>query len=257
MADDYTANTSTTGTVAVGGTATGNIETVGDNDWFKVQLTAGVTYQFDLRGTVGADDILQDPALWGILDSNGNFIKGTTGDDDGATLLAARVTFTPTASGTYYIDAGGTPKDQIRQNFPDFATGAYTLSVGVVDDYVADTGTTGRVAVGSPATGNIGPGDDRDWFKVELVAGKTYRFDLEGLPTGKGTLADPYLNGIYDSNGGFIGSTLQPGNYDGGTGNNARITFTPSETATYYISAGSDGSATNIGTYTVSVEEVL
>ena len=32
-ADDYAANTGTTGSVAVGGSRTGNIETSGDRDW--------------------------------------------------------------------------------------------------------------------------------------------------------------------------------------------------------------------------------
>ena len=41
--------------------------------------------------------------------------------------------------------------------------------------------------VGGSATGNIDSPGDRDWFAVELEAGKTYRFDLKGWSTGGGT----------------------------------------------------------------------
>ena len=59
-------------------------------------------------------------------------------------------------------------------------------------DSVSDTiSTTGRVTVGNPMTGEIETPNDRDAYAVELVAGRTYRIDLEGAVTGKGTLADP------------------------------------------------------------------
>ena len=49
MSDDCRQDTSTTGYVAVGGTATGEIETSGDRDWFAVDLLAGHTCVIDLR----------------------------------------------------------------------------------------------------------------------------------------------------------------------------------------------------------------
>ena len=50
MADDYSTKTQTAGAVSVGGTATGEIETRGDRDWFAVELVAGRTYVIDMRG---------------------------------------------------------------------------------------------------------------------------------------------------------------------------------------------------------------
>ena len=41
MPDDYSSTTQTTGAVAVGGSATGEIETRSDRDWFAVTLEAG------------------------------------------------------------------------------------------------------------------------------------------------------------------------------------------------------------------------
>ena len=68
MADDLSATTSTTGAVAVGGTASGNIETVGDQDWFAVALVEG-RCTIELRGSPTADGTLSDPLLHGIHDA--------------------------------------------------------------------------------------------------------------------------------------------------------------------------------------------
>ena len=80
---DFSADTSTTGSVAVGGTATGELESSGDRDWFAVDLVAGHTYVIDLRGSPTSDGTLSDPYLRGIHDADGNLISGTTNDDDG------------------------------------------------------------------------------------------------------------------------------------------------------------------------------
>ena len=49
------------------------------------------------------------------------------------------------------------------------------------DDYSADRFTTGTVA--GSATGTIETAYDQDWFAVELMAGRTCQFDLEGTYT--------------------------------------------------------------------------
>ena len=91
--------------VAVGGTAVGNIETGGDQDWFAVELVAGRTYTIDLRGNGTGDGTLGDPYLHGIHDGEGNLISGTTSDNEGAGDNS-RVIFTAADTGTYYIAAG-------------------------------------------------------------------------------------------------------------------------------------------------------
>ena len=48
--DEFAAGTGTSGTVEVGGSATGEIEFRGDRDWFEVTLQAGKVYRFDLKG---------------------------------------------------------------------------------------------------------------------------------------------------------------------------------------------------------------
>ena len=75
------------------------------------------------------------------------------------------------------------------------------------DDFADDTTTTGTLAFDAPATGHIEEDGDRDWFAVELEAGKTYRFNLEARDAGKGTMSNPTLWGIYDADGTFIPGT--------------------------------------------------
>ena len=114
-------------------------------------------------------------------------------------------------------------------------TGTYTLSVSVkedvpnVDDHSATRQTTGAVDVDGLVTGEIETGNDRDWFAVELDAGTRYQIDLKGSRTGHGTLDDPYLRGVYNSNGNLITGTT---NDDGGRGYNSRLTFTPTADGT-------------------------
>ena len=242
--DDYTEWTGTTGAVAVGGSATGEIETLGDQDWFAVTLVADKTYQIDLKGSP-TGNALGDPYLYGIHDVNGVLIVGTT-DDDGGEGFDSRVEFTPVDAGTYYVAAGGLNGDEV---------GTYTLSVAEIpDDFSATTRTTGAVAVGGSATGEIDYPNDRDWFAVELDADRTYRIELKGNYTGDGSLGDPYLAGVHDADGGLItGTTNDDVN---NTNTNSRVSFTPVDAGTYYVAAG--GLAEDeLGTYTLTVAEVI
>ena len=242
--DDYAAGTWTTGTVAVDSSARGEIETIGDQDWFAVTLDAGKTYRVDLEGSRAGHGTLGEPRLYGVHDAHGRLIPGTTYTNGGDGVRESRVFVTVAEAGTYYVAAGGHPHYGNR-------TGTYRLSVTeVADDHPATAETTGTVAVGSPVTGEIQYTGDRDWFAVTLVEGTTYRIDLKGSPSGDGTLRDPYLRGLHDANGVLLPGTT---NDDGGQGDNSQLSFTAAETGTYYIAAGA-GSGT--GTYTLSVTAV-
>ena len=85
---------------------------------------------------------------------------------------------------------------------------------------------------------------------MDLEGGRAYRVDLEGAPTGQGTLTDPYLRGIYFNRALLPGTTDD----DGGEGLNSRVDLLAPETGTYYISAGAYSFRT--GSYRLSVREV-
>ena len=55
----------TTGTVEVGGSVTGEIDVAHDADWFRVELKAGTTYRIRMRGAESDGGTLADPYLRG------------------------------------------------------------------------------------------------------------------------------------------------------------------------------------------------
>ncbi len=228
--DDYAASSSTTGSVSIGGSATGTIETSGDNDWFRVSLSAGQVYEFQLNATSSGG--LGDPYL-NLYGSSGILL---TSNDDGGIGLNSLITYTATTSGNYYLGARAFSS----------GTGSYvvsaTSSATTSDDYAASASTTGHVSVGEPATGRIEASGDEDWFAISLTAGKTYSFRLDAASSGG--LSDPYLN-LYNGSGSLLSS-----NDDGGGNGNSLITFAASSSGTYYLGARSYGTGT--GNYSVS-----
>src|SRR5262245_55229145 len=115
----------------------------------------------------------------------------------------------------------------------DTVTGtANTAGLGG-DDYGASSATTGVVNVGGSITGNIETTQDADWFGVTVTAGHIYQFDLQGSDSGQGTLTDPFLQ--LRDNASFLISS----DFDTGTGRDARITFAPTVSGTYYLAAAS------------------
>ena len=246
--EDLPEGITTTGRVEVGGSATGEIAPALDVDWFAVELKKGKRYQFDVEGADTGRGNLADPHLWGLQDAGGQAVSGAR-SNDGGVGKNGRVINTPDAEGTYYIAVAGAAS----------TTGTYTLSVIVLGangvseadtDFPRDTTTTGRVEVGASATGNIDPGEDLDGFRVDLEAGKRYRFDLEGADTGRGSQADPILALYGDS---FNVSHYIDEDDDGGEGLNSRLTYTATASGAYHLEvAGLDP-----GTYTLSVREIL
>ena len=129
----------------------------------------------------------------------------------------------------------GTPKQSVSEGDTDLPN---------------DNSTPGRVAVGGSATGAIGTAGDQDRFAVELEAGRTYRFDLTGSPGGGGTLPDTFFRAIYNSEGQYQADSY---NDDFEGSRDSRVTFTPTESGTYY--ARVSGDRDEVGSYTLSVTE--
>ena len=68
--------------IAVGGSATGDIEQSRETDWFEIDLVGGTSYQIDIKGanfaqTETSYGTLWDPYLQGIYKPNGTKIPGT------------------------------------------------------------------------------------------------------------------------------------------------------------------------------------
>ena len=123
-------------------------------------------------------------------------------------------------------------------------------------DFPSIETTPGRVRVGGHVTGNIHSGGNPDRFGVDLVAGRTYRIDMEGSSTGRGTLELPRLAEVrFYSSGGTFQAVSDSALSGTGKFKNAQVTFTAEETATHFINVLGQGGTT--GTYRLTVQEIL
>lgn len=165
--DDGYAGISATGHVAVGGIATGTVDTPGDRDWFAVDLVAWQPYRSRLSGSS-----LPNPNLF-LRDATGAMLSY----NDDASGHDAEIVFTPTAGGTFWLDAGGRA-----------GTGRYALDVTATpapagpepgDDAGIDPDTANALSVGGNAQGIVHVPGDRDRFAIDVAAGRTYRFSVD------------------------------------------------------------------------------
>ncbi len=224
-ADSSTAHQlETTGTV-VGNIDAGDLAGGADEDWYWVHLTAGRNYRFDLNGpNVDGVLTLYSPAVVGVATKD----YGSTGDPELLFYLAP-------ASGDYYMSvsayAGGT-------------TGRFTLSSLSSQDFVPANINTGyTLNVPGQLTGfldaDMAGGPDEDWYRVSLVAGLRYRFDL----TSSGALDGVLI--LRDATGSFL-----DGMDNGGLGIPEVMYVTPQTSGTYYVAVSAyDGRTT--GSFTL------
>ena len=251
--DDYASNIRTTGTVSVGSSQTGALESMSDRDWIRVILVGGTPYVIHYEGAETGRGTLVDPYLHGVYDSNGDHVPGTRNDNGGRGLNSG-IVFTPDTSGTYFLGLGTTSPS---------LTGTYRVAVGEFDDAVGDVDvgivdcrgvTATTVTVGGSAAGNIRRPSQVDWFAVALVAGTTYRIDIQGSWTGNGTLRDTRIAAICNPSGDLIDGMA---NDNSGRDLEASRTFDAATTGTYHIGATvGEYSLLSTGTYKVYVTPV-
>lgn len=234
VTDDYAATTATTGAITVGATVTGNIATAADVDWLRVALTAGTLYQFDGRGSAAFNGTLADPTMQ-LLNSSGTVLRTDNDSGDGSD---ARILYTPTASGAYYVAMRSTSAT---------ATGTYTVGVTAnPDDFAATTATTGVASVGSTTSGIVERAGDRDWFRATLTAGTTYSIEVRATSPGSGIRWTESSVILHSSSGATLSSDTRSG-----LAAAARLTYTPTNTGAFYIDALAF--STGVGAYTVTV----
>ena len=221
--DDYTNNPTRPGALAVGGSATGTLETLGDHDWFAISLIANDTYVVNVTGL--SDFASLDIGTAAELATNE--ASSLPNESAYATAATTGVTFTPTTTGTYYVDvsdAGSVGK-------------SYTLiAAAVPDDYTNNPTRPGALAVGGSATGTLETLGDHDWFAISLIANDTYVVNVTGLSDFAsldiGTAAELATNEA---------SSL-PNESAYATAATTGVTFTPTTTGTYYVDVSDAGS---------------
>ncbi|MDB5694282.1 MAG: hypothetical protein JWO81_3345, partial [Alphaproteobacteria bacterium] len=129
--DDIPDTMSTTHSVTVDGAhVVSTINTIGDQDFFTVELQAGHAYDIaEYLVTGGPSGVPLSDAFIEIYDSAGNLLASADGGGPNTPSgLDALATFTPEASGTYYINARAYDQDGTNGTTGD-SVGDYELFV--------------------------------------------------------------------------------------------------------------------------------
>jgi len=211
----------------------------------QVLQSAVLVIEFDENVVIGTGNI--------VLQRNGQAAMAiAVTDKTQVSVDGNRVTIDPSAllaAGALYsvsIEAG-TFKDTAGNAFAGLSTpGAWNFSTTAPiagDDYPMSADTAGELrTTGNILRARIDAATDGDMFKIDLVAGTTYRIDMVA---GSAAL-DPYLV-LY---GPQPGLELLDFDDDSGTGDDALLYYTPELSGTYYVAASDNGGST--GAYHLS-----
>ncbi len=215
LGDDLPAGSVGAGAITVGTSVSVNIETKGDHDWYAVTLEAGKTYTIHTTFDASNTD-----AYLSLRNASGGEVAA---NDDGGERNNALISYTPTVSGTFYIDAG---------TWDNLTTGSFYLSVAQDPppgpDAMGETAATaGTLAVNGSVNGVLETGTDHDWYAISLQAGQTYLFRT-GATTPDAEI-DTQLT-LRDAGGNQMLT-----NDDVGEGVFSGIRFTPTSSGTYYL----------------------
>jgi hypothetical protein len=217
--DDHGNNVGSATAIGTNSAVQGTINSGGDQDWFRVTLTAAGTLTVY---TTGSTD-----TFGRLLDGNG--VELANNDDAADTNF--RISRTVSA-GTYYI---------VVRHYSDAGTGVYGLRADFVatpanpgsDDHGNSVGSATAIGTNSAVQGTINSGGDQDWFRVTLTAAGTLTVYTTGLTDTFGRLLD--------------GNGVELASNDDAADTNFRISRTVSA-GTYYI-AVRHYSLTGIGRY--------
>ena len=239
----------TTCSLAPGATVNGRIGTSGDKDWYALPgLQAGVHYAFTVTAGDGTDDLTNVQvqfhdryALPARLGVHG---------------ISSAISIRPLQSGTYYLQIASI-------GMGDSRTGPYTITMTDITSMAQEeeptpaaqvTETTDCPAATPTCTfdiddivdGALDPAGDVDSWLVDLDAGKTYQFDLEGRDGGDGALPDPVII-LYDDGGTDVATD---------TGTSAQFTYAvrTGEGGTYTLDV--ESGASNTGGYRITVTDI-
>ena len=234
---DYESEINASERLTVGSVRTVSITPAGDEDWFEITLDTTKSYSIQLTDPSRYDGRVY-PRLMGIRNSEGNLILGTTEGvgwfDEGPTTHHI---LDPLATGKYYIVVGLHQPD--NWSFWGLAiTGDYQIEVVEVetDNVAGDLSTAATLTVGQTRDLVAELPGDRDWFRVGLLHGHTYRVEALGSRSGSDF---PSLYGVRDSDGVRLPDTIEHSvKYSSHPVARIRQFFTVPADGDYYIDLG-------------------
>jgi serralysin len=153
--EDAAQDISTAYAIEAGQLFQGEIHSVGNRDWVRVDLEEGVTYEVDLKGVASGVGTLADPVM-ALYNSSGTYL---TGNDDGGAGNESHLSYTPLTSGTYYLMARGYASStgtyhlSVTPNLPPPPVGTLDeLATYLTDTYWTDTGSVAHSFDTAPTT---------------------------------------------------------------------------------------------------------
>ena len=151
--DNHGDSVSAASTIALNSITAASINPVGDNDYFRIEITESGTLVLYTEG---------DTDTYGyLLDASGNIMDE---DDDDNGDLNFRISHEVTP-GTYYIRVMG---------FDDTETGDYSLRVVFATgagggDHGDSVSAASTIALNSITAASINPVGDNDYFRIEIT----------------------------------------------------------------------------------------
>lgn len=216
-------NTSTTAVLSAGETETHTIDSVGDADWFQVQLSAGLTYGFSASSSGGPGIGVPSPDLF-FYDNLGNQLDSRTGSSS-----VKNTTIEATITGRYFVGVMETSNE----------LGQYAVSFVATDNIRNDINTASSLAINGTVKSKIDVAYDRDWFGFNMTSGLTYGFEtkadgVSGMPDADIDLHDALGNVIYHASN--------------STSSINTISYSATTTGHYFLEISDNGN-TDVGAY--------
>jgi methionine-rich copper-binding protein CopC len=247
--DDFGDTPATAAAVALDTTINGKLEGDGDHDVFKVQLVAGKAYRFSAEGLSRSDPLAGVAGGYASHNLSLDIL-----DTSQTKIFSAEVgrghnySFTPGASGSYYVSLGAVELDTVVQD--------YVFRAGLAGDTIGSTiATAGKLTIGGAAAkGQLeDSGTDHDWFAVSLVAGTSYWFTLKGDVDRAGNM-DASTGGLqlFDTAGQPVSAAAGPASF---ADNAPVLPFTATATGTYYLDVGAAGGSFQVQAQVATPDE--
>ena len=225
----YRGDLASASVIFAGQTILAELESIGDRDFFAIDLEANKIYEIALTG-----DTLIDPYLR-IFNPDGSLLGENDDGDDG---LDSALTLLIPEAGRYYV---------LADSYLSGEAGTYSLTIS--SGAAAPESSNKSLSINSDdkiIPGEIAYGGALNSYEVELSSGMLYTFALRGADSGVGTLIDPYLELF--QNGDLINFSD-----DAGVGRDSRIDFIPAVSGTYTLVV-SDYSLTESGSYILQID---
>ncbi|MFD2173217.1 calcium-binding protein [Rhodobacter lacus] len=225
----------TTGILTVEMPVEGTIDVADEEDWFDISFVPETVYRLTVRPDASNGTPLDtDYVGLYVYDASVSELDADYASDDG--LSATFKTASDLENGLIAVSGS--------------VTGDYIVTLEALSDDIADgMETTVTLASGESVTSALDYAWDEDWFIAQLVAGKTYRFELVGDPQST-TPASVSISEVhlYDAQGTEIEAVIDGLEDCLYVGDGAQVAFVS-------VAWGSDHGE-GIGDYLVSVTEV-